>query len=97
MTRDAKDEDWIRSDVMMNDKTRRSMNGFTVAQTAKPTNLPRGSFSEKGEQFTMRRGDLSVVRILWTNETKCGIQDTHDQPNVEYQEKRAARRVLSSD
>jgi hypothetical protein len=45
----------------------------------------------------MRRGDLSAVRILLTNETKSGIQNTHDEPNVEYREKRAARRVLSSD
>jgi hypothetical protein len=59
----------------------------TCARTAKPTNLPRGSFSKKREQFTMRRGDLSAVRILLTNETKSGIQDRHDQPNVEYRKK----------
>ena len=42
----------------------------------------------------MRRGDLSVVRILLTNETKYGIQDTRDQLNVEYREKTGRKEIV---
>ena len=89
MTRDAKDEGWIRRNAMMNDKTRRSMNGFTRVRKRRNQRICHaGLFRRGGNNSRCEEVILSVVRILLTNEPKRGVQDTHDQPNVEYQEKR---------
>ena len=52
MTRDVKDDDWIRRDAMTNDRTRRSMDGFTRVHERRNQQICHvGLFRRKWEQF----------------------------------------------